>query len=138
MAKEIQNKHPNARIWRERSWRMSTELLRPDITMVKDNKVFKTEVTILYEKNSEYIEQRRPDKIKKYNQLLQQDGLIQVQCTRDKLIPIVIDALGTIIKNTNKDFHKLGLHQHLHALQMIIATGLVNKLNQLRRADFNQ
>ena len=55
---------------------MGTELLRPDITMVKDNKVFKTEVTILYEKNSEYVEQRRPDKIKKYNQLLQQDGLI--------------------------------------------------------------
>lgn len=54
---------------------------------------------------------------------------MQVQCNRVKIIPIVIGALGTIIKSTNRDFHQLKLHQHHHALQMIVSTGLVNILN---------
>lgn len=54
---------------------------------------------------------------------------MQVQCNRVKIIPIVIGALATIIKSTNRDFHQLKLHQNHDALQMIVSTGLVNILN---------
>ena len=38
LTKEIQTNHPNAKVWRERSWRHGTELLRPDIRQSKTKK----------------------------------------------------------------------------------------------------
>lgn len=49
---------------------MGTELLRQDITMVKDDEVLIEEVTIPYEKNIEYLQQRQEEKRKKYDKIL--------------------------------------------------------------------
>ena len=38
------------------------------------------------------------------------------------MIPIVVDALGTITESTNRDLQKLKLQQQRDALQMTIAT----------------
>lgn len=97
----------------ERSWKIGTKLLRPDITMVKDDEVFIAEVTILYETSSQYLERRGQDKIKKYEKLLQKDVLQQVQCNRGRIVPIIIGALGTITQNTNKDLHQLKLQNNM-------------------------
>ena len=70
LAKEVKNNHPTAKTWWERSWRMGTELLRQDITMVKDDEVLIEEVTIPYEKNIEYLQQRQEEKRKKYDKIL--------------------------------------------------------------------
>ena len=93
LTKELEINHSDANIWRERSWRHGTEILRPDITLVEGDDVSIIEVTIPYEKSNAYLEQRRQDKIKKYEPLLQEDGMIQVQCTKGKVIPIVIGEL---------------------------------------------
>ena len=66
----MKNNHPTAKTWWERSWRMGTELLRQDITMVKDDEVLIEEVTIPYEKNIEYLQQRQEEKRKKYDKIL--------------------------------------------------------------------
>ena len=137
LTKELKINHPDANIWRERSWRHGTEILRPDIALVEGDNVSIIQVTIPYEKSNTYLEQRRQDKIRKYEPLLQEDGMIQVQCTRGKVIPIVIRALGTVRDNTNKDLHTLTLQKQQDTLQMIVATGTVNILNNhFRRDDF--
>lgn len=137
LTKELKINHPDANIWRERSWRHGTEILRPDIALVEGDNVSIIQVTIPYEKSNTYLEQRRQDKIRKYEPLLQEDGMIQVQCTRGKVIPIAIGALGTVRDNTNKDLHTLKLQKQQDALQMIVATGTVNILNNhFRRDDF--
>ena len=82
VAKDLIKKHSTAKVWRERSWCLGTELLRPDITMVKDEEVKIIEITIPYEKSNTYLEQRRQEKINKYSQLLQVDELLQVQCSK--------------------------------------------------------
>ena len=46
-------------------------------------------------------------------------------------------TLGTITDNINKDLHTLKLQKQQDALQMIVATGTVNILNNhFRRDDF--
>lgn len=72
------------------------ELLRQDITMVKDDEVIIVEVTIPYETSNQYLEQRRQDKIRKYEKLLQEDRLLQVQCNKGMIVPITIGALGLL------------------------------------------
>lgn len=72
------------------------ELLRQDITMVKDDEVIIVEVTIPYETSNQYLEQRRQDKIRKYEKLLQEDRLLQVQCNKATIVPITIGALGLL------------------------------------------
>lgn len=49
IAKELAKRHPNAKVWEERSWRSGTELLRLDITMVQDKKASIVEIKIPYE-----------------------------------------------------------------------------------------
>lgn len=73
----------------------------------------------------------------KYQQLLEDDKIQQVQCTKGEVIPIINCALGTITETTNKDLQKLQLQEQGDALQMTIATGTVNILNNhLGRNDF--
>ena len=73
----------------------------------------------------------------KYQQLLEDDEIQQVQCTKGEVIPIIIDT-ETITETTNKDLQKLQLQEQGDALQMTIATGTVNILNNhLGRNDFN-
>ena len=114
-----------------------TELMRPDITMVNDDKVSITEVTLTYETSEEYLERRRSEKKTKYKPLVEEE-LHQAQCTEDEVIPIVIGALGTMTKNTIADLKRLNLTKRKDALQMTVATGSVNIINNhLRRHDFD-
>lgn len=102
-------------------------MLRPDITMVKGDEVRIIEITLPYEKSNKYLAQRRKEQSKKYQQLLQDDELQQVQCTKGEVIPIIIGTLGTITEATNKD-----------ALQMTITARTLNILNNhFRRNGFN-
>ena len=96
ITKQFISNHQNTRVWRERSWTMGMELLRQDITMVKDDEVIIVEVTIPYETSNQYLEQRRQDKIRKYEKLLQEDRLLQVQCNKGTIVPITIGALGLL------------------------------------------
>lgn len=52
-----------------------------------------------------------------------------MQCTEGEVIPIVLGALGTMTRNTLDDLKKLKLQQLRDALQMTIATGGMNILN---------
>lgn len=65
----------------------------------------------------------------KYQQLLEDDEIQQVQRTKGEVIPIISCALGTITETTNKELQKLQLHEQRDALQMTIATGTMNILN---------
>ena len=97
------------------------------------------EVTIPYETSNQYLEQRRQDRINKYEKILLEDGLLQVQCNKGRIVPIVIGALGTIIDSTNKDLHHVKLQKQRDALQMIVVTGSVSIIkNHLRREDFHK
>ena len=78
LTKEIQINHPNEKVWRQCSWRQGTEIMRPNIALVKGEEAYIIEITIPYKKNNEYLKQRRQDKINKYEPLLQEDGLTQV------------------------------------------------------------
>ena len=107
--------------------------------MVDNDEVTIIEVTIPYETRNQYLEQRRQDKINKYEKLLLEDGLLQVQCNKGRIVPIVIGALGTIIDSANKDLYHLKLQKQHDALQMIVATESVNIINNhLRREDFDK
>lgn len=90
---------------------MGTELLLRNITMVKDDEIIIVEVTIPYETSNQYLEQRRQDKIRKYEKLLLEDRLLQVQCNKGTIVPITIGTLGTITDSTNKDLHQLKLQK---------------------------
>ena len=137
IAKELVNQHPTARVWPERSWRLNTQLLQPDITMVDGDKCYIIEITIPYENSEQYLQQRRTEKIDKYKQLINEE-LRQVKCTEGEMIPIVIGALGTITEECNQDLKRLKLTKHRDALQMTVATGSVNVLNNhFRRHDFD-
>lgn len=138
IAKELVNLHPTARVWRERSWRLNTQLLRPDITMIDGDKCFIIEITIPYEGSQEYLQQRRQEKIAKYEPLIKEE-LQQVQCTEGEVIPLVIGALGTITEESNQDLKRLKLTKQRDALQMTVSTGSVNILNNhFRRQDFDK
>ena len=90
------------------------------------------------EKSKKHLAQRRMEQSEKYQQLLEDDEIQQVQCTKGEVIPIINGALGTITETTNKDLQKLQLQEQGDALQMTIATGTVNILNNhLGRNDFN-
>ena len=94
------------------------------------------EVTILYETSNQYLEQRRHDRINKYEKILLEDGLLQVECNKERIVPIVIGALGNFTDSTNKDLYHLKLQKQHDVLQMIVATGFVNIINNhLRRED---
>ena len=138
IAKELVQKNPAAKIWREHSWRYGNEIVRPDITMVNGNECTIIEVTIPYETSNEYIHQRRDQKIEMYKKLIK-DELTQVECISGQIIPFVIGALGTITTHTNQDLKKLKLSSIKDALQMTVATGSINILNShFRRNDFEQ
>ena len=140
IAKELLRNRPTVKIWKERSWRTGSEILRPDITMVDGDNCTIIEVTIPYETSEEYINQRKRQKVEKYEQLIKmQDGLRQVDCTSGQVIPVVIGALGTITAAINQDLKTLKLSCIKDALQMMISTGSVNILNShFRRNDFER
>ena len=95
--------------------------------MVKGDEVRIIEITLPYEKSNKYLTQRQKEQSKKYQQLLQDDELQQVQCMKGVVIPIIIGTLGTITEATNKD-----------ALQMTITVRTLNILNNhFRRNGFN-
>lgn len=54
-AKEFMKTHPNAKIWKERSWRSGTELLQPNITMADGEEVKTIEITLPNERSKEYL-----------------------------------------------------------------------------------
>lgn len=58
IAKVLVKTHPNAKIWKERSWCSVAELLRPDITMVDGEEVKIIQITLPYERSDEYLTQR--------------------------------------------------------------------------------
>ena len=137
IAKELRNTHPEANIWCERSWRSGTELMRPDITMVNGEKLSIVEVTLPYEISEGYLEKWRSEKKAKYKRLVEEE-LQQTQCTEGETIPIVIGALGTMTKQTLADLKHLKLTKQKDALQMTIARGSINIINNhLRRQDFD-
>ena len=131
IAKELRNTHPEANIWCERSWRSGTELMRPDIAMVNGEKVSIVEVTLPYEISEEYLEKLRSEKKAKYQRLVEEE-LHQTQCTEGEM------TNGTMTKQTLADLKHLKLTKQKDALQMTIATGSINIINNhLRRQDFD-
>ena len=140
IAKELIRNRPTAKIWREQLWRTGSEILRSDITMVDGDNCTIIKVTIPYEMSEKYTNQRRRQKVEKYEQLIKiQDGLRQVDCTSGQVIPVVIGALGTTTAANNQDLKTLKLSSIEDALQMTISTDSVNILNShFRRNDFER
>ena len=62
LAKELVKSHPHAKDFRKRGWRSVTELLRPDITFIENKQCKIIEVTIPYEVNNSYLQQRKMEK----------------------------------------------------------------------------
>ena len=105
--------------------------------MVECDRVTIIEFTLPYETSEEYLESRRLEKVQKYKRLVEEE-LQQVQCTEGEVIPIVIGALGTMMRNMIENLKKLKLQQQRDALQMTIAMGSMNILNShFRRNDFH-
>ena len=137
IAKELAKSHPDAKVWKERSWRSGTELLRPKITMVQNKKAYIVEITIPHETSNTYLEKRALEKVTKYERLLEHNELQQVECEKGEVIPIIIGALGTIDNRTNVNLKKLRFQNRRDALQMVVSIGSVNILNNhFRRSDF--
>ena len=81
--------------------------------------------------------ERRRGKIDKYQELIDKE-LQQVESTQGEVIPIVIGCLETMTESTLKDLKKLKLQHQMDALQMTIATGSINILNNhFRRSGFD-
>lgn len=139
IAKELKTNRPEAKVWRERSWRHGTELLRPDITMIEGSHATIIEVTIPYETSEEYLEQRRLEKQIKYERLTTREALRQAECTDATIVPIVIGSLGTMTEDSNRYLRQLKLSTQRDALQVSVAQGTVNILNHhFRRQDFDK
>lgn len=137
IAKELKKTHPQARVFRERGWRSGMELLRPDITLIEGNQTKIIEVTIPYEISNSYFSQRRMEKMKKYERLTQPSELLQVECLKGEVIPIVSGTLGTMNQETVNDLKKLKLQTQKDAPQMTVATGSTNILHAHFKRDFN-
>ena len=136
IAKEL-SKNPTRKVWRERSWRLGTALLRPDITMIEGDKAFIIELTIPYETSEAYLLSRMDDKRAKYQPLLNE--LEQVGCTSAEIIPIVVGSLGTITRDSKQILKQLKLRDQMDAIQMTTITGSINILNNhFRRNDFTR
>ena len=61
IAKELKRSHKEAEILVERHWQQDLQLVKPDITLVKDGHSKIIEVTCRYESSIEYLEQRPRD-----------------------------------------------------------------------------
>ena len=137
IAKELVKNNQTANVWRERSWRTGTTLLRPDITMIDGEKAFIIELTVPYETSEDYLKSRINDKKAKYQPLLEE--LDQVNCTSAEILPTVIGSLGTITKECKQALKRLNIRGQLDALQMTTSTGSINVLNNhFRRNDFTK
>ena len=94
-------------------------------------------MTIPCEISNSYLQQRRTEKLRKYERLLQPRELKQVECAEGEIVPMVIGTLGTMNDETLDGFKKLKLQTQRNALQMTVATGSVNILNaHFKREDF--
>ena len=138
MAKELQNKEKANRIWLERSWRKGREIVRADITVVKDGHRQIIEVTCPYEVSREYLQYREEEKINKHIKGLIQNELNQVECNSGEVLSTVNGSLGTMLERTNKSLKKLKLTKHREAFQMTAIKGSVNILNSHLRREFQK
>ena len=66
-----------------------------------------------------------------------EEELQQTQSTEGEIVPVVIGSLGTMTKQTLVDLKHLKLTKQKDTVQMTIATGSVNIINNLRRQDFD-
>lgn len=55
ISKELIKTQPQAKVFRERAWRLGTELLRPDISLMQDNQYKIIQVTIPYVISNSYL-----------------------------------------------------------------------------------
>lgn len=64
IGKELKQNNPQAKIQIERTWRKGTELIKPDITMMDEEKKHCTviEITCPFEISTKYMQQRKEDK----------------------------------------------------------------------------
>ena len=134
IAKELQKKDKANKVWLERSWRKGREIVRPDITVVKDGHCHIMEITCPYEVSREYLQSQEEEKINKYKGLIQNE-LNQVECNSGEVLSIVIGSLGTMLERTNESLKRLTLTKHRQAFQMTAIKGTVNILNSHMRRD---
>ena len=134
IAKELQKKDKANKVWLERSWRKGREIVRPDITVVKDGHCQIIEITCPYEVSREYLQSQGEEKNNKYKGLIQNE-LNQVECNSGEVLSIVIGSLGTMLERTNKSLKRLTLTKHRQAFQMTAIKGTVNILNSHMRRD---
>ena len=139
IGKELRRSNSNGKIWIERAWRNGREIVRPDLTIVDENRHCTViEVTCPYEISKKYLQQREEEKRAKYKRLVQHE-LSQVECETGEVVSIVIGSMGTIPKKTNENLKKMKLTRQREALQMTVMKGSVNILNShFRRDDFKK
>lgn len=71
ITKELKINNPGSKVQIERTCQRDTELVKPDITVVnEDGHCVIIEVTCPYESSFEYFQQRKTDKEKKYQSLI--------------------------------------------------------------------
>ena len=100
ITKELKKSQNSAEIWIDRHWRSDLQLVKPDITMLKDGHCYIVEVTCPYESSMDYPEQRVRDKTSRYKPLLHE--LSQVNCNSGEVLSLVFGSLETINNTTNK------------------------------------
>ena len=97
--------------------RKGREIVKPDITMVKDGHCTIIEMTCPYEASMDYLQQREEENVSKCIALIQGE-LHQVECHTGEVISLVIGRMGTILEKTNGNLKRVRLTKQRGTFQM--------------------
>jgi len=116
IVKEIQNdlKTKGATVYSEKLTYVNGIGYKPDMLIVKDNKLYVAEVSIPYCQSREYLKKRHEEKMNKYNNhdyLCKINGEINNNIGQPQVCAIIIGARGSIYKETLEDIYKIGLNR---------------------------
>ena len=110
---KLKKLHNTADTWVQRHWRQDLYLIKPNITIVKDEHCTIIKVTCSYESSIKYLHQRTHDKVLKYKPLLNE--LSQVN--------YYFGSLGTITDSTNKSLRKPKITKQKESPQLPVIKG---------------
>ena len=121
IAKELKKSHPTADIWQERTWQIDQERLKPDITMILQEKAYFIELTVPYEKSLDTLKRREDEKEEKYKTMTVENipELSQRGVQSTEVIGIAVGATGVITNQTHKKLKTLKIGPQRRNLQLM-------------------
>ena len=93
VAEELKRSHNTANIWMEqKDWSKNLQLVKPDITLIKDEHCLVIIVLCPYEVSIKHLNQRGRDKVLRYKPRL--NVLTQVDWHSNEIISLVVGSFG--------------------------------------------